>query len=265
MFICHSSLGSKLDSTKQTDMSIDYNKYLKVCLDASKDDNVFKSFKSNPNYMWVLEHVSYGQGLVYLEEIIKDQEVSLDNMRAFATNDNIGLPVTYPYNEINMKISPTTLRYVKVLSDLIKYFKSLDGLNIVEIGGGYGGQCKIIHDVFRPASYTMIDLPEVLLLTDKYLKKHNINAKMEDKNHDVHYDLLISNYAFTEFSREHQLSYLDVIHRSSGGYITCNFVDLGDKLSKKEILSLHDDGFEVAEKPLTAPGNFIYLWNHIRK
>jgi len=52
---------------------------------------------------------------------------------------------------------------------MIELFGLLDDAKIVEIGGGYGGQCKIIYDCFEPISYLMIDLGELLKLQEKYL------------------------------------------------------------------------------------------------
>ena len=45
----------------------------------------------------------------------------------------------------------------------------LDGLDICEIGGGYGGQGKMILDRFVPRGYTIMDLTEPLALALHYL------------------------------------------------------------------------------------------------
>jgi putative sugar O-methyltransferase len=173
----------------------------------------------------------------------------------------------YWYAEINMNISPTTLRYVKVLADLISHFGNLDGLDIVEIGIGYGGQCKIINDYFVPKSYTLIDLTEVILLADKYLECHGIqNTVFQTPNwrSKTPYDLCISNYAFTEISRQNQDFYVkNIIERSAKGYITCNFLNQRMKdgaMTDDEIKKLKKTGYWISEVPLTAPHNAIYIW-----
>lgn len=249
-------------------MSINYDRYLKVCRQAVEDERVFNTFKSNPDYTWVLEHVTPAQGKDYLDEIKKIRPELLDMMKVFASNDLIGNPALHYYEDINMFMSPTTLRYVKVLADLKRMGVSLYDMDIVEIGGGYGGQCKIIYDVCKPRSYTIIDLPDVLELATKYLKAHNISitARMPNDAREIKYDVFISNYAFTEIDRKSQEFYIEhVINHCKLGYMTCNFVDIGDKLSKKEILSLHVDGvaLETPEVPLTSPNNFIYAWNRL--
>jgi hypothetical protein len=242
-------------------MSIDYNSYLKVCEKAAKDESVFKNFKRHPDYTPILEHVSYQQGLEYLSEIKQNCPNLLKYMDRFLTNDKIGNPNVYYFEDLKINISPTTLRYIKVLSDLINLFGRLDEMNIIEIGGGYGGQCKIINDVYNPASYTLVDLPEVLKLNNKYLKDiENIILRNIDDLSEIHYDLCISNYAFSEVERKYQIFYAEkIIKNSDRGYITCNFI-VSENLSKEEIFALKLNYTIYQEKPLTYDGNLIYTW-----
>jgi hypothetical protein len=248
-------------------MITDYNRYSNLCGEAVKDEEVFKDFKSRPEFTYMLEHVTYEQGLGYLAEIKLLQPKLLNHIECFATNDSLGSPKMYWYDEINMEISPTTLRYVKVLADLKSHFGNLTGLDIVEIGIGYGGQCKIIHDYFVPKSYTLIDLPSVILLTDKYLECHGIqNTVFQTPNwpSETRYDLCISNYCFTEIDRQSQDMYVKtVINRSAKGYITCNHLNQREKdgvMTIHEIFRMKKNGEFIAEVPLTAPHNAIYIW-----
>ena len=248
-------------------MSIDYSKYLKVCHDAATDEKTFKTFKSHPDYNVMLEHVSFLQGQGYLFEINKECPSLLEHITKFATNDQIGNPRTYHVKEIGTDMSPTTLRYVKVLADLSNIFGVLDNMRIVEIGVGYGGQCKIINDITELMSYTLVDLPEVLTLATKYLSvfgiKNVITKNPEDDMEDG-YDLCISNYAFTEVDRHYQDIYAEkIIKHSTRGYVTCNFFGQrgGDgAMSKEEIAALRPNGRFIPEKPSTAPNNVIYTW-----
>jgi hypothetical protein len=248
-------------------MIADYNKYSNLCGQAVKDEEVFKDFKSRPEFTYMLEHVSYEQGLGYLAEIKRLQPQLLNHIECFATNDSLGSPKMFWYDELNMDISPTTLRYIKVLADLVVHFGSLDGLDIVEIGIGYGGQCKIIYDYFTPRSYTLIDLIPVILLANKYLTCHGIeDVLLHSPTYasDKRYDLCISNYCFTEIDRQNQDMYAKtVINRSAKGYITCNHLNQREKegaMTRNEIFNLEETGFFVPEEPLTAPHNAIYIW-----
>jgi hypothetical protein len=245
---------------------IDYSNYLKVCKEAAQDDEVFKNFKRNPDYVPILEHVNYEQGLEYIKEIkrIVPNYFIKPFISEFIKNDKIGNPNIFYFNEIHTDISPTTLRYIKVLSDLISIFGNLDHLNIIEIGGGYGGQCRIIHDIVIPKSYTIVDLPVVLSLTGKYLKDcqydDDIILRDPDDPSEIYYDLCISNYAFTEIDRQYQAFYADkIIKNSDKGYITCNFI-ANDNFTKDEIFALKSNHTIYEEKPLTGDGNLIYTW-----
>ena len=108
-------------------------------------------------------------------------------------------------------------------------FGSLDGLSIVEIGVGYGGQAKLIQDYFDIKSYHFVDLPEVNNLANKYLKifeyKNNYFLDFENLP-NYEYDLVISNYALTECTKKMQDYYYNkIIKKSKHGYITGN--DIG--------------------------------------
>jgi len=168
------------------------------------------------------------------------------------------------YEEFGISISPSTLRYVKVLADILNLYPPLHLADIVEIGGGYGGQCMTIKSYINVKSYTIIDLPEVLALTKKYLERQNVTdvTFIEcDNVESKEYDLCISNYAFTEIDREYQDLYAEkIIKNSKHGYITCNYFGLRDDgMTKKEVQELKNGTF-IEEKPLTGTNNIIYLW-----
>jgi len=258
-----------------------YDPYFKICQDAVTDDSVFKNFKSRGGYKAVLEHVNYDEGLVYINEITREFPYLWNFIDKFSTNDNIGSPYRCSYTvsisdgekfnpvirEIKITISPTTLRYIKVLADLMNIFGRLDAMNIVEIGGGYGGQCKIISDVAEVASYTLIDRHEALALSEKYLNCNNVSNVILRQPEDVsqiHYDLCISNYAFAEIQREYQNIYAEnIIKNSDRGYMTCNifgYGDINEPMTKEEIIALKEDSRVLPEIPLTAVNNIIYVW-----
>ena len=112
--------------------------YLSACRAAAQGSDFFKGFKSHPAYRHVLEHVSYEEGQQYLDEVEIDYKDKLDEIKE---NDALGTPVTCSYKGVGT-ISPTTVRYLKNTSDIVnKFGTSFD--SIVEIGGGYGGLCKV--------------------------------------------------------------------------------------------------------------------------
>lgn len=254
-----------LIEAKGTSVS-DNNLYPKFCLKAAKANRLFKDFRRHPIYTSILEHLSYEQGNAYLEKIIEQSPSFVDYFEVFRKNDLYGNPITYSYGNYGV-FSPTTLRYIKVASDLKCLFKDLNNMDIIEIGGGYGGLCKIIGDLYSYKSYTIVDLPEVLELIRIYLSKFRIKnvvlLTMNSLSAEKKYDLVISNYAFTELRPEIQEIYFTkVLSSSHQGYITCNnFLNTWSKESFLKRLALANIPYtELPEDPLTYDGNYLISW-----
>ena len=178
----------------------------------------------------------------------------------------MGTPKIYEYPGVG-KISPSTLRYVKVYGDLISLFKNLDGLKICEIGVGYGGQCRIINNSSCPSTYSLVDIKPGLMLSQTYLDKFSLNSVLEYKTmnelESKNYDLLISNYAFTELPRYIQDNYLKkIILNSTKGYITYNDISPGNfnSYKKEELLTMIQNSRIIEETPLTHKSNCIIVW-----
>lgn len=204
----------------------DYNDYKLFCEKAATDEKTFDSFKQNSVYTEILEHCSYEQGNLFIQEIIKNNNLDLYYLEKLKENDLYGSSNKLSYESPFGLISPSTLRYIKVLSDLIKHFGDLNSMSIVEIGVGYGGQSKIIMDYFKIKEYNYIDLREVNLLAKTYLSKFNYeNLHFLDFENlpDKKYDLIISNYAITECEKTIQEYYIEkIIKNSKNGYMIGN-------------------------------------------
>ena len=151
----------------------DDSRYPQYCQNAADNTSLFAQFKNNPIYSGVMETVSYEQGKEYLEAIRKQSPELFDHLEAFKANDTLGNPPKFYYDGVG-EISPTTLRYIKIASDIKRLFGSLDQCSIIEIGGGYGGQCKILADIFHFKKYTIIDLPGPLALAKRFLKELDV-------------------------------------------------------------------------------------------
>jgi hypothetical protein len=245
----------------------DNKRYPQFCSRASRDESEFSAFRSNPIYNEILEHVTEKQGGQYLE-IIATDHVLFGAMDRFKRNDEFGGPQTSEYPSIG-RISPSTLRYVKVLADLKKLFGSLDDLDICEIGIGYGGQCRIINAWFSSASYCLIDIAPALALTRRYLENYAISSILSYRTMNElapqDYDLAISNYAFTELPRAIQDEYLQkVIMRSRRGYITYNEISPAEfrSYTADERLRLIPGAERISEEPLTHPKNCLIVWGN---
>ena len=179
--------------------------YLQACRDAVKN---ITTFKQDERLHAIFEHCPKSIADEYYK-IIPDELLN----RGF-TNDFYGSPKLHNYGQ--KKFSTSTLQYIGVLSKLIELFGSLDGMRIVEIGGGYGGQCRTIYDMFTPECYHIIDLPEVCELQRRYCQ-----AKCFTEPTGQQYDLVISNYALSEIVNN-KLYIDEVVKKSEHGYLTCN-------------------------------------------
>lgn len=269
---------NKLASRGRGTSMSDDNAYPVVCYMASQNGHAFKNFRRNPTYNDILEHVSGKQGQEYLDVIRRNSQLKFSDAdwEDFHKNDLYGNPVVFPY-EINgrtMEFSPTTLRYAKVLQDIAVLFDPDRIKSVAEIGIGYAGQCRMLTGFFKGIeSYSLFDLPEVLGLAERYLGKFGQGrdsgirfmdgTRLDKARTDGSYDLVISNYAFSELIRSIQDSYLDkVILKSRAGYITWNSLscDMLDGYGLEELLEKIPGSEVIAEEPLTKEKNCIIIW-----
>tara|TARA_B110000285_G_C15036331_1_gene569479 strand:- start:315 stop:1208 length:894 start_codon:yes stop_codon:yes gene_type:complete len=245
--------------------------YLASVEEAINNKKKFSNFKSHPFYTRILEHVTYRQGLEYIN-ILKKESNLLDNINNFVINDEIGNPNRYFYDELNIRISPTTLRYIKIAYDIKKLFKD-EITNIVEIGCGYGGQYLILDQVKKINHYTLIDLHDVNKLIEKYLECHLLNSSYETKTinqleNNRQFDLVISNFAFSELPPQTQIKYIKkVLLNSKNGYLIMNsgVENSGFKnhLPLEEIKNHIKNITILQEEPSTNEANYIITWGNI--
>lgn len=233
----------------------------------------FSNFKRDKSYNKILEHVSEQEGADYLR-ILQDRDdgILTDAFGTLLKSDAIGNPRKYDYGT-GSPLSPTTLRYLKVASDLKILFGDSIGKKVAEIGAGYGGQGLVCDTVFETEEYHVFDLPDVTRLVAKYLESFLMHGAYVPQTINTvrseNYDLVISNYAFSELPRVVETAYIrKVLSRSERGYLTMNS-GLSDhagredaKLSLDELKALLPE-FEIfEEQPLTAPHNYIIVWGH---
>jgi putative sugar O-methyltransferase len=221
-------------------------------------------FRSSSELRVVVENLSCEHGRRYLEHALRQTPELERLLDAFRVNDRLGSPVTCEYGDRG-RFAPATLRYVKVLSDLLTLFGSLDGMRILEIGGGYGGQCFVVSVAAAPASYTLVDLEPVLELQRAYLRELDVAGVLfvpaGGLDGEVEYDLVVSNYAFSECVRRVQRSYVArALARSRRGYVTCNWLRPRLTLTPEELLAAVPGSRFVPDEPVVVPGTAILVW-----
>jgi len=241
--------------------------YIQLCESAVADDLIFDNFKSRPEFKTIMEHVPRDLGKAYLDDIHRTNPSILREASLFiSANDSIGSPRKESYEEYDIEgMSPTTARYMKVLSDLVTLYGTLDNLNIVEIGGGYGGLALVISKKYNFRNYYNIDLKEMAKLSKKYClvsglnNFHSVYPDQLDKLDNVKIDLLISNYAYSECNHETQDIYNDkILSRSGRGYITHNTSE--ERQQRTVSVIKNYDNFRVFGKDFCRKGHPIYVW-----
>lgn len=208
--------------------------YLQACKEAKIED-----FKNDWRFRPIFEHCKKHIAQNYVD-LVRKNNPNLLVMRW--TNDEIGDPFIQDIN--GWRGSTSTAQYMGVISNLIDLYGTLNDLDILEIGGGYGGQALCILDIFSPNSYTILDLPEVNELQRKVLGDKVI---LTDKVPKKKYDLVISNFALSEIPD--QEPYQKLLKRCKHGYITCNteFVNL-------------DWAHKMPDVDGERPTNYILTW-----
>ncbi len=243
--------------------------YPEIARRAATNTRAFAEFRRNPMYREILEHVSQEQGAEYLEQARRKWPKVIGEPEKFTINDRIGNPARFRYPDVG-SVNPTTLRYLKVACDLRELFGSLSGFHVAEVGVGYGGQFLVADQLWPLGSWTLFDLDPVLQLTSRYLECHLLNSAYRTMTlnrfvSDGHpFDLVISNYAFSELPKRLQLTYMSkVIGKCKRGYMTMN---TGKTAGDGSVLIVDDlreylPGLEIHDEvPLTGPGNYILVW-----
>lgn len=247
--------------------------HVPTCESAVKDESIFNVFKRDKDFNTILEHTQDEYSHVFMSQILNKYSNYIQdiNWELIKENDLLGDPYKIEYQELskvvtldNYIMAPSTVAYTFKALDILSHMKksSLDDIRIVEIGAGYGGQCKILLDLapifnINIKSYTLIDLYWPNELQKKYLKKLGYIDKVKfisyeslvDNNRKMPaFDYLISVYALGEFSKDIQQFYIDKLKDLQYYYVVWNTPSI------HEYFLLADIENEV---PKTGPANVV--------
>ena len=163
-----------------------YDDYIR-CIKTNMETSPEKwTFKSDPSYTTVLEHVNIDQASQYLNLIQTEfSKFYIDNLpllkKICSMNDSYGKPSKANVG-IFTDVSPSNFRYMYQSLLILTHAnnKGLKTIDFIEIGGGYGGLILFIHNLaslFKVTvkSYTLFDLNDALKLQNKYLALHGID------------------------------------------------------------------------------------------
>lgn len=223
----------------------------------------FEIFKQNKRYNSIVGCDSMGEPActILVDAIKNTNKIMFDDINKFKSNDIYGQPTLYD-TEVGL-FSPNTLRYILVLAEIEKYIGSLDNKKIIEIGSAHGGQCYVISKHFNFKSYTLIDMPEVIELSKKYISLLKTkNVKYNDINNVVSKksDLVISNFALSELDDTGINFYFEkIISKTENFYITTNIIDKERRTKTKDKFSEKFNITEYKEPELRKTGTGIWI------
>jgi hypothetical protein len=272
LFVKNRLMGKSKFSTSQKSDS-DSTSYTDFVSAAVHDDKKLDKFRRAYSYRMILEHVDFKLGYEYLRRLTPTTIAFYLNDSSQKKLSKVGSPRVYYYSQLGW-ISPTIIRYLYVNQRVLDLFNRETIQKVGEIGIGFGGQFAITSKSLRLTEYSLYDLPVVLALAERTLneaklldgsfKSQAINPVLQNS-----FDLVISNYAFSELPAEVQRDYVSKIFKNSPcGYMTMNSgrSDVtGRSSGKMSLLEIMEDipGCEILEEdPKTGPDNYIIVWGH---
>lgn len=239
--------------------------YLDLCRKYVEDENAFKQFRRS-GLGGILEGGAKIVGEFSLERMTKLSRLSRlkDLVDEARKNDRIGGPIIYKFDDLP-ECSSSTLQYLDNAFDIQDLLNGTQIRNITEIGGGFGGLCRILSTCVPFETYTIIDQPEPLKLAEKYLSHYPELAgrtrfiscfNLEDIRQLPSQDLLIACSSMSELDPGIQDFYSNsLILNSTFAYLVYNTIHIDSALRQlKQMVSKWQSKFLVE---ITSPWHSI--------
>ena len=210
---------------------------------------------------------------------IRDSAPGYLTDKRVAAIDAWGDPIRWPAACLGTPraFSPTTLRFLAHALWLKKEGFVKEGGTVVEIGVGFGGLAAM-NAIVSNATTIMIDLPPVAVAAMLQMRELGLgNFASNDQSKATAGDVcFISNYAFTELSREMQDAYVDeFIRHADRGVILSNAAVFAQHMRSRdnnqiiELLTAHGINAKLESSSTVLCqsdirfGNALVLWKRI--
>lgn len=254
---------------------VDYDGYRRVLASQAALSPDEWTFKRDPAYRQILEHVTQLQAVQFLD--LAQREFP-DEWGAVADllphlvdeNDQYGRPIPELIPAFGI-CSPSNMRY---LFHALLTLRAIDALeqgqiHIVELGGGYGGLALYVQRLqylfkTRVTTYTIVDVPEACALQAAIAEQLGLSLRVfsglgaEEMAKallpdDGRQRFFVSAYGFAEFRAQFQEWYAErLIRHCQHGLLVWNYDPYWDNPVYQFVnvpLTV------VPERPLTGPGN----------
>lgn len=238
--------------------------YKKTCVECCENENLFSSFRSNPDYNYIVGCDSHGfpTAKMFFDYIKTNYKFLFEKLESFQEIDLIGGPPIYNFENGSLKLSSNTLRYIKVLGDLNLHIGDLSNMNIVEIGPGYGGQSIVINKFHKVNSYSYIDCIESINLIRKYISHFDFSKTefYDTKSiQEKKWDLVIADSSLSEMDTEAFDFYLNtIVKNSKRAYMTMND-DYRRNETIEKIKTVFPNIKTFKDEPVLNPNNSCYI------
>ena len=236
--------------------------YVKFIKNVNVEDITTMNFKSSHEFNHIMDNVSKQQGQFYIERIEEEfPHIRYEDLRTFVNmNDKYGNATKSIYEKDGKLLysNPSNMRYMYFALLILTNIVLCGNTDIVEIGAGYGGLFLAINHFSQKlnipvGTYTLIDLPEMNVITAKYLVAHKtavsvpytiVNANFIEDRITGDNLYVVSNYCFTEIDSVFRDNYVrNLFPKVSHGFMawqTC----MNSGMNKENIA-------EVVRKPIT--------------
>jgi putative sugar O-methyltransferase len=229
--------------------------YYKIVNDALVDDDVFNNFKNRYEYYSIVGMSEKWQSDIWFESIKNNYPYIFNRLNEYSKNDLFCNPngVT---NYDGYLLTPNTLRYINTCCEIYEYFNfNNTEIKVTELGIGYGGLCFMMNKTFNINSYTLIDLPNVYELSNKYLKLLGVDNHIQKFNGA---DLFISEFGLSEFDDDEMYEFYEkYLLESKYIYLHMNLHDIERKNRFLHRLNNDFDYVVTDEYPITHWPNYV--------
>jgi hypothetical protein len=218
----------------------DTESWREACTSAATSN--WMNFRRNPAHLRIVEGMPKYAGQDYLRNL--RASAYRDYLIQFALElDKIGNPrksIGFLFKSRLVRLSPASLRYASNAATILNRF-GLEILKseIVEIGGGFGGDATVLLMLrrvfgYQSSDYRIYDLPTSIPLIKRVLTNFNFKNVLVDSIENIYETrdhFVISCAAFSEMSDPIlSIYFTNSIKYSVGGYFITNFEQQSLKL-----------------------------------
>lgn len=170
---------------------------IRDCRKAARDDVDFSCFKSIPQIQKLIGNQVRHWTVPFWQYAAYHWPDCFSHRKLFQKTDRFGgLLARQPVTN-DLSISSNLAKDIATLATILRCFQSLKGLQVAEIGGGFGQLASIITQTQQPKSYTIFDVPGVSDLQQRYVQESGIeevDCVCQYPSSKVPFDLIIVNY-----------------------------------------------------------------------